>query len=121
MEIVLLAIVLVIFLLAISKLYFKITSGWCSSRRLLTGKTVIVTGATAGIGKETAKDLARRGARVILPVRNLKRGEDAVREIQASSGNADVMAEECDLASLASIRNSPITFYAERISWTCWS
>lgn len=37
----------------------------------MNGKTVIVTGATGGIGKETARELAKRGARVIMACRNI--------------------------------------------------
>lgn len=38
----------------------------------MEGKTVIITGANSGIGKETAKDLAGRGARIIMACRNLE-------------------------------------------------
>ncbi|EFX79366.1 hypothetical protein DAPPUDRAFT_28878, partial [Daphnia pulex] len=47
------------------------------SRNKLTGKTVIITGGNSGIGKETAIDLAKRGARVILACRDLKKADDA--------------------------------------------
>ena len=38
----------------------------------MEGKTVIITGANSGIGKETARDLAKRGARIIMACRNLE-------------------------------------------------
>ncbi|XP_001628133.2 retinol dehydrogenase 13 [Nematostella vectensis] len=76
----------------------------CKSEARLDGKTVIITGATTGIGKETAVDLAKRGARVIIGARNLDRGNAAVRDIQARSGSQQVFVEHLDLASLSSVR-----------------
>jgi len=70
----------------------------------LTGKTVIVTGANTGIGKETAWELARRGARVILACRNSHRAEEARREIVESTKNENVIIQIVDLSSLESIK-----------------
>lgn len=67
-------------------------------------KTVIVTGANTGIGKETARDLARRGAKVILACRNLKEGNKARVDIVASTGNNMVEVRYLDLSSMDSVR-----------------
>ena len=78
--------------------------GVCYSKVTLDGKTVIITGANTGIGKETAVDLARRGARVILACRSAEKGEEAVVEVRARSGNDKVVFRRLDLASLESVR-----------------
>lgn len=84
------------------RLYFN--GGSCKSRRRLEGKTAIVTGANTGIGKETALDLAKRGARVILACRDAKRANHAASEIRSESGNGNVVVELVDLSSLDSVR-----------------
>ncbi len=70
----------------------------------LAGKTVLVTGATSGIGKEAARGLARLGARLVLPCRDLGRGRAARDEIAAATGNEGIEVAEADLSSQASIR-----------------
>ena len=77
----------------------------CQSNSSLKGKTVVITGANTGIGKETAVDLARRGARVIIGCRNIEKGKEALNEIQERSGNNNVFLEKLDLASLESVRS----------------
>jgi len=59
--------------LASLKVYLVLTSGVCTSTNKLVGKTVIITGASSGIGKATAFDLASRGARIILACRDVKK------------------------------------------------
>ncbi|XP_043933846.1 retinol dehydrogenase 13-like isoform X2 [Protopterus annectens] len=78
--------------------------GVCKNKARLDGKTVIVTGANVGIGRETAKDLAKRGARVILACRNLEQAAKAADEIRKESGNGNVTTKHLDLSSLASVR-----------------
>lgn len=81
-----------------------LTTGICKSSRHLVGKVVIVTGANTGIGFPTAKDLAERGARVILGCRKQEKGIAARDSIIATTGNSDVHYKHLDLASLNSVR-----------------
>ena len=76
----------------------------CKSKAKLDGKTVIITGANTGIGLETAVDLAKRNARVILACRSVERGETAAVEVRKRSGNDNVVFVQLDLASLDSVR-----------------
>ena len=61
-------------------------------------------GGNSGIGKTTALDLARRGARVILACRNLQKAEDVAKDIKSSTGNSEVVVRHLDLSSLQSVR-----------------
>ncbi|KAI2657936.1 Retinol dehydrogenase 11 [Labeo rohita] len=76
----------------------------CRSSTRLDGKVALVTGANSGIGKETALDLASRGARVILACRDVEKGEEAATEIRTRVGGAKVEVRELDLADTCSIR-----------------
>ncbi|KAB7498000.1 Protochlorophyllide reductase, chloroplastic [Armadillidium nasatum] len=84
-------------------IYRKI-SGVCTCRNQLTGKTVIVTGASAGIGKEAAFDFAQRGARVILACRNLEKAGRIKDWIVESTGNKNVICRHLELSDLESVR-----------------
>ncbi|KAK9516703.1 hypothetical protein VZT92_024621 [Zoarces viviparus] len=78
--------------------------GVCRSKASLEGKTVLITGGNTGIGKETAVDLAKRGARVILACRDMDRANRAAEEVKKRSGNDNVIVKKLDLASLQSVR-----------------
>ncbi|HYL51056.1 MAG TPA: SDR family oxidoreductase [Acidimicrobiia bacterium] len=71
----------------------------------LAGKVVVITGGNSGIGKETAVELARMGARVVIAARNPTRAAAAVKEIKERTGAGDrVETMPLDLASFASVR-----------------
>lgn len=70
----------------------------------LDGKVVIVTGANTGIGKEVARALAARNAKVILACRDRERCNKARKEIVIDTKNKYVYCRECDLSSQESIR-----------------
>jgi NAD(P)-dependent dehydrogenase (short-subunit alcohol dehydrogenase family) len=68
----------------------------------LTGKTILITGASAGLGVETARALAEHGARLVLGVRDLAKGEKALGEAGVDASSYDL--RELDLADLQSVR-----------------
>ncbi|MEV5568965.1 SDR family NAD(P)-dependent oxidoreductase [Spirillospora sp. NPDC052269] len=70
----------------------------------LSGTNAIVTGATSGIGAETARALASAGAHVTLAVRDVSRGADVAGRIAEETGNPQVEASVLDLGSLASVQ-----------------
>jgi NAD(P)-dependent dehydrogenase (short-subunit alcohol dehydrogenase family) len=71
----------------------------------MKGKTVIITGANAGIGKAAATELASMGARVVMTARNPQKGAAALAEVKQVSGNHDVELLLSDFSSLAQVRS----------------
>jgi NAD(P)-dependent dehydrogenase (short-subunit alcohol dehydrogenase family) len=70
-----------------------------------SGRVAIVTGSSSGIGYETARVLANRGAEVIIAVRDRAKGETAAKKIRAQNEHAHLNVMELDLANLASVKN----------------
>ena len=77
----------------------------------LTGRRAIITGATSGIGVETARALAQTGAHVTFAVRNVDAGRRTADDITATTGNPQIDVAPLDLAALTSVQ----TFVSE---WT---
>ena len=73
----------------------------------LTGKVAVVTGANSGLGYETALELARRGAEVVLACRDERRGAEALERCRAACPEASdrVALSRLDLADLSSVRD----------------
>jgi NAD(P)-dependent dehydrogenase (short-subunit alcohol dehydrogenase family) len=69
-----------------------------------TGKLVVVTGANSGTGKEATRRLAAAGARVVMGVRTVAKGEQALAEILTGQPNAELEVRHIDLADLASVK-----------------
>ncbi|XP_044266805.1 retinol dehydrogenase 14-like isoform X2 [Tribolium madens] len=95
----------------IVKLYNFLTCRYYTGIAKMDGKTVIITGGNGGIGKETAREIAKRGARVILACRNLETAKKARDEIVQDSNNQNVIVKKLDLSSQKSIRE-----FAEEIT-----
>lgn len=70
----------------------------------IDGKVVIITGSNTGIGRETALDLANRGAKVYLACRDLAKADATKADIIQQTGNGNVFVKKLDLTSLESIR-----------------
>lgn len=75
-----------------------------SSAHSLAGKTVLVSGASSGLGLEASVKLASMGAELVLVARDAARGEAAVATVRQRSGSSAVRVMRCDFASLAQVR-----------------
>jgi NAD(P)-dependent dehydrogenase (short-subunit alcohol dehydrogenase family) len=71
-----------------------------------SGRVAIVTGANSGLGYDTAAVLAGKGAHVVLAVRNLDKGQEAIDRMKAADPKADVVLQQLDLSSLDSVRTA---------------
>jgi NAD(P)-dependent dehydrogenase (short-subunit alcohol dehydrogenase family) len=67
------------------------------------GKVVVITGATSGLGKEAAKQLAAKNALVVMAVRNTEKAEKVKNEILSQSPDAQIQIKQLDLSNLSSI------------------
>lgn len=94
---------LLLFLLLFRK-YMHHKWGQCKSKRSMEGKTVIVTGASSGLGKATAQELAKRKARVILACRDADCARQAVSDIRRATTDGQLVVKLLDLSSMSSIR-----------------
>lgn len=68
------------------------------------GRTIVITGASTGVGLETARILAGQGAAIVLACRDPRRAADAMERIRAGIPEANLQSITLDLASLASVR-----------------
>jgi NAD(P)-dependent dehydrogenase (short-subunit alcohol dehydrogenase family) len=72
----------------------------------LTGRTAVITGANGGLGLQTAKVLADKGARVVLAARDQQKAARAVADIRAETADPDLELVELDLSSQPSVRRA---------------
>jgi NAD(P)-dependent dehydrogenase (short-subunit alcohol dehydrogenase family) len=72
-------------------------------RKTMRGKICLITGGTSGIGKQTAIELARKGASIVLASRSQEKCEQTAQEIQAETGNSGIDYLVADLSSQADI------------------
>ncbi|MBM7568139.1 oxidoreductase [Paenibacillus sacheonensis] len=80
-----------------------------------SGKTIVITGSSSGLGLSTAMVLAGKGAEVILAVRDIQKGNAAADQIKRRHTNANVKVMKLDLGSQASIRSFAAA-YRERFT-----
>ncbi|XP_077261870.1 retinol dehydrogenase 11 [Temnothorax americanus] len=81
------------------------TWGRCRSTGNLQGRVFLVTGANSGIGRETAKELVKRKATVVMACRNVRSAKNAITEIRSKIPTGELIPMELDLSSFSSIRD----------------
>ena len=87
---------------------------WSGPDAALSGWSVLVTGANAGIGAAACERFARAGADVHMLVRDRERGEDARARISEQTGSDRLQLEVCDVSSLESVREFAADFLRPR-------
>ncbi len=103
-------------LYAANKLFFA--GGVCLQPGRLVGKLVVITGANTGIGKETAAELARRGANVIMACRSRERAEIAKTDILNNYGEGRPTALTKNIAK-SSLKQYISPVKPEQVISTC--
>ncbi len=81
--------------------------------RDLTGKVILITGATDGIGKAAATEFAKRGATLTIVGRNRQKTEQVLAELKAASGNQNIDVLLCDLSRVADVKRAAEEFRAK--------
>jgi dehydrogenase/reductase SDR family protein 12 len=76
----------------------------------LEGKTVMVTGASSGIGEAACRTLAEAGARVVMAVRDLEKGERSRERIREGAPDAEIELLRADVSDLASVREAATSY-----------
>jgi Dehydrogenases with different specificities (related to short-chain alcohol dehydrogenases) len=90
------------------------TSNWTTDNiSSQQGKTILITGANSGLGLEASKELSKKGAHVIMTVRNLQKGKNAVELIKKENPNAKLDLMILNLADFDSIRNFSEEFHSK--------
>lgn len=77
---------------------------WAPLKVSMHGRTVVVTGATSGLGQAAARQIAALGARVVIVGRSRERAEASRKAIVAASGNDNIGVELADLSLLGEVR-----------------
>ena len=105
-----------------SRLGYSVRSrSWdeAESEARLDGWTVLVTGASSGIGAAAAARMAKAGAAVHMLVRNRERGEDERAKISEATGSDRLVLEVCDISDLGAVREFATGFLAEHPELHC--
>ncbi len=89
-----------------SEFGFESTADDVLAGKDLTGKTVFVTGGSSGLGQETARAMAAKGAHIVLAARDQAKLDEAVAAIREDVADANLETLVCDLASLDSIKTA---------------
>ncbi|XP_060807554.1 retinol dehydrogenase 12-like [Amyelois transitella] len=87
------------------RIFIEPKKGTCKCTTRLDNKVALITGGNSGIGLETARDLASRGARVIIASSNEQKSKIAVEDIKSTTGNPNVEYKHLDLSKFKSIRD----------------